>query len=142
MGALSARGRRVRLAATGLVGALLLLGSFKGLDHDFPFAPFRMYATSGRATGAVRGAELAGEWRGRPVELHSEWLGIRRAELEGQYPRFRRDPRLLAGLARAFGERGVRLDRLRLVEFRKPVVNGRRTGPTTVAVIAEWRARP
>lgn len=139
---LTATGRRVRLVTTVVVFGLLVAGTFVGTDHDFPFGPFRMYATSGRSTGAVRTAALKGWWQGRPVAVRSESIGLRRAELEGQYPRFRRDPRMLAAVARAFRSRRVRLDRLQLVEVVRRVVNGRRVGRSSHVVLAEWRSGP
>jgi hypothetical protein len=133
-------GRRLRVAVTVIVFGLLVIGSFVGTDHDFPFGPFRMYSTSGRSTGAVRTAALKGWWHDREIEIHSEKIGIRRAELEGQYPRFRRDPRMLAALARSFRAEGVRLDRLQLIVVIRRVVNGRRVGRSTHEVLAEWKA--
>ena len=133
-------GRRVRLAVTIVVFGVLIAGAFVGTDHDFPFGPFRMYATSGRATGAVRTAALKGWWEGRPVEVHSESIGIRRAELEGQYPRFRSDPRLLAAMAHEFRSRGVRIDRLQLIAVIRRVVNGHRVGKSGHVVLAQWKA--
>jgi hypothetical protein len=138
---MTSTGRRARLAATVLVFGLIIAGAFVGSDHHFPFGPFRMYSTSGRSTGAVRTAALRGEWRGRPVEVHSESIGIRRAELEGQYDRFRKDPRVLAAVARAFRDDGVRLDRLQLIVVIRRVVDGRRVGKSTHRVLTEWRAK-
>jgi hypothetical protein len=139
---MTAAGRQARLAVTVVVFGVLVAGAFLGTDHDFPFGPFRMYATSGRTTGAVRTAALEGWWHGRPVEVQSESIGIRRAELEGQYPRFRRDPRLLAAVAREFRSRGVHLDRLQLVAVIRRVVNGKRVGPSSHVVLAQWSAGP
>ncbi len=132
-------GRRVRMVAVVVVFGLLLAGSLWGSDHDFPFGPFRMYATSGRPNGAVRTAALVGVVKGRTFAIQPETIGMRRAELEGQYPRFERDPRLLGALARAYGRRGVRLDELRLVERVRRLHNRRRVGGTTGHVLAVWR---
>ena len=135
-------GRGARLVATVVVFGLVIAGAFVGTDHDFPFGPFRMYSTSGRSTGAVRTAALKGWWRGDEVRVQSEKVGIRRSELEGQYRRFVDDPRMLAALARAFGDEGVRLDRLQLIVVIRRVVNGHRVGRSTHDVLAEWRASP
>lgn len=114
---MTATGRRLRLAAALLVLAAVLWGSVRGSDHDFPVGPFRMYATSGRPNGAVRTAGLEGVVDGVVLRVSAKELGLRRAELEGQYPRFERDPRLLAALARHYErEVGVALDELRLVQ--------------------------
>jgi hypothetical protein len=139
---MTATGRQVRLVTTVVVFGLLVAGAFMGTDHDFPFGPFRMYATSGRPTGAVRTAGLKAWWHGQPIEVHSESIGIRRAELEGQYPRFRGDPRVLAAVAHAFRSRGVRIDRLQLIEVVRRVVNGHRVGKSSHVVLAQWRSGP
>lgn len=136
---MTALGRRARLAATAVVLALLVAGSLWGSDHDFPFGPFRMYATTGRTTGAVRTAALVGIRDGRRVALQPEQVGLRRAELEGQYPRFRSDPRMLAAVARAYERRGVRLDELRLVQRVRRIVNRRRVPGSTGKVLAVWK---
>lgn len=135
-------GRRVRGVAVAVVLGLLVAGSVWGSDHDFPFGPFRMYATSGRTNGAVRTAALVGVVEGRPFTIQPESLGLRRAELEGQYARFRTEPRLLASLARAYERRGVQLDELRLVQRVRRIVDRRRSGPSTSEVIVAWRRRP
>ena len=137
---MTAVGRRVRLVITVVVFSLVIAGAFVGTDHDFPFGPFRMYSTSGRSTGAVRTAALKGWWHGRPVEVHSESIGVRRAELEGQYPRFRSDPRLLAAMAHEFRSRGVRIDRLQLIAVIRRVVNGHRVGKSSHVVLAQWKS--
>ena len=135
-------GRRVRLGAVTVGLVLLLLGSWRGSDHDFPFGPFRMYATSGRPNGAVRTAALEGVADGETFRIQPEALGLRRAELEGQYDRFRRDPRLLASLADAYEVRGVRLDELRLIERVRRLKDRRRVGKTETVVLATWERRP
>jgi hypothetical protein len=132
-------GRRVRMGAVVVVLALLLVGSWRGSDHDFPFGPFRMYATSGRPTGAVRTAALVGVVKGRTFAIQPEAIGVRRAELEGQYPRFKQDPQALGALARAYETRGVRLDELRLVERVRRIVNRHRVGGSTGEIVAVWK---
>lgn len=140
---MTAAGRRVRLALTAVVLALLLAGTLVGTDHDFPLGPFRMYSTTGRTNGAVRTADLVGIRAGREIDVRPEDVGLRRAELEGQYPRFRSDPRLLAALAGAFEDEGVRLDELRLVQRIRRIRGGRRAGtPTETEVLATWRREP
>jgi hypothetical protein len=134
-------GRRVRLAASALVLLLVVGGSLWGSDHDFPFGPFRMYATAGRPTGAVRTASLVGIRHGKRFTLQPETVGLRRAELEGQYPRFQSDPRVLAGVAEAYERKGVRLDELRLVERVRRIVNRKRVPGSTGHVLAVWRRR-
>jgi hypothetical protein len=132
-------GRRVRMMAVVVVLGLVLAGSLWGSDHDFPFGPFRMYATSGRPNGAVRTAALVGVVGDRTFAIQPEAIGVRRAELEGQYPRFKSDPRLLGTLARAYARTGVRLDELRLVERVRRLRNRKRVGGSTGEVVAVWR---
>jgi hypothetical protein len=133
-------GRRVRMAAVAVVLGLLVLGSIKGSDHDFPFGPFRMYATSGRTNGAVRTASLVGVVGERRFAIQPEAVGVRRAELEGQYPRFKEDPRLLRTLARAYAAGdGVQLDELRLVERVRRLKNRKRVGGSTAEIVAVWK---
>lgn len=136
---MTATGRRVRMAAVAVVLGLLVLGSLKGSDHDFPLGPFRMYATSGRTNGAVRTASLVGVIGDRRFTIQPEAVGVRRAELEGQYPRFEEDPRLLGDLARAYAEGdGVALDELRLVQRVRRLKNRKRVGRSTSEVVAVW----
>lgn len=133
-------GRRVRLAATAAIVLLLVGGSLVGSDDWFPLGPFRMYATSGRTTGAVRTAVLvAVDESGDEVPLVAEELGLRRAELEGQLRRFRDDPDLLAALAAHVEDaRGVRLVAIRLEEEVRPVVDRRPTGEVDRRVVVSW----
>jgi hypothetical protein len=132
-------GRRVRMVAVVIVLGLVLVGSWRGSDHDFPFGPFRMYATSGRSSGAVRTAALVGLAQGRTFLLDPETIGVRRAELEGQYPRFRAQPRLLGALATLYARNGLRLDELRLVEHANLIVDRRRVERPTEKVLAVWK---
>lgn len=125
-----------------VVGTLLVVGSWKGSDHDFPFGPFRMYATSGRSTGAVRAAVLvAVHADGTEVVVDPASVGLRRAELEGHYRSFRRNPQLLADLAAHYERReDVRLRALVLEQSIRRVVDREvQGGPARRTVVAEWR---
>jgi hypothetical protein len=140
---MTATGRRLRLAAVAIVLVLVAWGSVRGADHDFPFGPFRMYATSGRPNGAVRTAALEAVVDGQVRPFPSASLGLRRSELEGQFDRFRADPRLLEALAGFYEEReGVELDELRLVERIRRLRNRERVGPTETEVLATWVREP
>jgi hypothetical protein len=124
---------RLRLTVAAVALALLVAGTVWGSDDDFPVGPFRMYATAARPTGNVRTAELWGvRADGTRVLLEAHDVGLRRAELEGQLPRFREDPALLAALAKPdYVE--IRLEeRVRRVVDRKLVGDERRD------LIAEW----
>lgn len=134
---MTATGRRVRLAAVAIVAALTVAGTAWGSDDDFPFGPFRMYATSGKATGTIRTADLVGvRADGTEEVLHAGDVGLRRAELEGQLPRFRDDPSLLALLA------GPDHVAVRLVERVRRVVDRRVQPGVETRVTAEWRRPP
>lgn len=133
-------GRGVRLGATAVVLLLLVVGSLAGGDDWFPVGPFRMYATSGRPTGAVRTAVLVGVTAGGDeIAIDAEEVGLRRAELEGQFPHFRRQPSLLGALASALEDRrGVQLVEVRLEEEVRPVADRRPTGEVRREVVATW----
>lgn len=124
----------MRGAVAAALVCLTLAGTFWGADDDFPFGPFRMYATSGRVSGTVRTAELVGvRADGSAEELRAGDVGLRRAELEGQLPRFREDPSLLGALARP--EHVA----VRLLEHVRRVVDRRVQPETETRVVVEWR---
>ena len=136
---MTAAGRNLRLAATAAVLALVLAGSLWGSDDDFPFGPFRMFAHSGKANGVVSVPQLVGVADGRTFRITPEAVNIRRAEIEGQFNRFR-EPALLEALARTYIDEGNELDELRLVLRRRRIEDGRRVGPSTGRVVARWTA--
>lgn len=125
---------RWRLAIAALALALTLVGTLVGTDDDFPFGPFRMYATSARTTGSVRVAQLYGvRADGTEEPLEAGDVGLRRAELEGQLPRFRAHPELLAALASADHVE------VKLVERIRRVVNREVQPGEETRVVATWR---
>ena len=139
-GDMTPSGRRARHVAALVVGVLLLAGSLVGTDHHFPLGPFRMFAYSSRPTGAIRTAALVGVVDGQRFAIRPEEVGLRRAELEGQYDRFREDLRLLEALANVYEEeRGIRLDALRLVQRVRRLVDRERVGESTAELFAVWR---
>ena len=104
--ALTGWGRGWRTAIAAAVGALLLLGTFRGDDDDFPFGPFRMFSTRNNPDGIVRAARVeAVDTSGRRLVVPDAATGLRRAEIEGQIPRFIQNPSLLGEVARAHGRR-------------------------------------
>lgn len=141
---LSGRGRSVRLAATGLVGLLLLAGTAFGQDDDFPFGPFRMYSTRDDPDGTVVSTRVeAVDAAGALRIVDERSVGLKRAEVEGQVGRFRADPSLLGALARA----QARLQpgssafvEIRVVERRYQLRDSRPTGAQVDRVVARWRA--
>jgi hypothetical protein len=104
--ALGPRGRRFRVGFTMLVAALLLAGTLVGTDDDFPFGPFRMFATTDKLDGTIADTRVEGvDSRGAQIELTEHNTGIRRAEIEGQLDRFAADPALLRTVAHAYTDR-------------------------------------
>jgi len=133
----------VRVAGLLLGAALLLLGTFRGSDDDFPFGPFLMYAGAGPTDGTVAGARLwATTTAGEQVQVPEDVSGLRRAELEGQLARFVADPGLLQQVSAAHersrpGEPGyVRVD----VVERRYEVRDRRVVSHADVVLATWAA--
>jgi hypothetical protein len=123
--------------------ALLVLTSAVGSDDDFPFAPFRMYARATRSTGVVATPFLIGvDASGDRQEIRSAAFGLRPAELEGQYQRFRNDPELLGVLAGAYEARhpDVDLVELRLMRRRRHLVDSQVVSESS-RVVATWRER-
>jgi hypothetical protein len=134
--------RAVAVRVTALVVAVLavLAGSLWGEDDAFPIGPFRMYASSGRVNGNVRTATLTGvRANGRESHLQASSFGLRRAEFEGQFARFRRHPELLGDLADYYeGRRGVHFVELRLEEKVRRVVDGTLQPGFRREVVAVW----
>ena len=95
--------RRVRGFITIAAIAGLLAGTFVGQDDHFPFGPFRMYSTANKLDGRVNTAVLEGVTAtGERFEIAFKWLGLRRAEIEGQIPIFEEDPTHLRHVAEAY----------------------------------------
>ncbi|MDQ4065025.1 MAG: hypothetical protein M3161_03150 [Actinomycetota bacterium] len=133
----------LRLITPLVVAVLLLLGTWRGDDDNFPFGPFRMYSTAQRLDGEVRSLQLwalddDGQWR----NVLTEDFGLRRADLEGQIGRQAVPPRvvlrhLAATYRRLHGEfpfRALQL-RLRIYELR-----GGQPASERLEVIGVWRA--
>ena len=139
---LGRRGRVARLVATALGLALLLAGTLVGTDDDFPFGPFRMFATTNSWSEpiSIARAEIT-DTDGRTIELTPANSGVRRAEVEGQLARFRSDPALLAGLADAYRAHNPDAPTPRTVAVVLRHHQISRSGPTghyTDEVVAAW----
>jgi hypothetical protein len=121
---LSPRGRRVRILLTLIVAAVLLFGTLWGQDDMFPFGPFRMYASADKLNAPVADTrfELV-DTTGTTVELTQYNTGIRRAEIEGQLSRFKKDPALLRVIDQAYVAR-----------------NPHAPAAVTVRIIVRWEA--
>jgi hypothetical protein len=141
---LSSAGRRLRMLATTVVLVMLLAGTFWGQDDHFPFGPFRMYSIRNKLDGQIRGAVIEvvdAQGRASAVEIRSDQVGLRRAEIEGQLDRFERDPSLLRHLAYSYEELhpGEHVEVLRLYQEITRLANGRAVGPVTRTLVVEWR---
>ncbi|MEH0823776.1 MULTISPECIES: hypothetical protein [Micromonospora] len=142
METLTARGRAVRLGATALGLALLIFGTVRGTDDDFPFGPFRMYSTSDPPNAPAPDTRVEGVDRtGAVVPLGQEATGIRRAEIEGQQDRYAADPSLLRTVADAYAERhpgAPELVEVRIVVRWFGIQGGRPTGEWTDETAVRW----
>jgi hypothetical protein len=140
----SPRARRVLSGVTVLVTAFLLWGTFWGTDDHFPFGPFRMYANASATNGVVRSARVeAVDETGHRFKLSDASTGLRRAEIEGQMPRFREDGDRLEAVADAFHARHPDAPELVLVEIlqrRYHLVDGEPSGEVTEVQVAAWAA--
>ncbi|WP_422738180.1 hypothetical protein ACN263_02300 [Micromonospora sp. WMMD729] len=143
METLTTRGRMTRLGVTALGLVLLLLGTFWGSDDDFPFGPFRMYATSNPPNAPAPDTRVEGvNSTGAVVDLDQNATGIRRAEIEGQQSRYAADPALLAEVADAYAERhpdAADLVEVRIVIRWHGIRAGRPTGQHTDETVVSWQ---
>jgi hypothetical protein len=142
METLTTRGRWTRLAATLVAAALLLAGSIWGQDDDFPFGPFRMYASVADLDAPAADTRVeALDASGATVRLTETNTGIRRAEIEGQMGRFREHPRLLKVVADAYVRKNPRapaVGEVRIVIRWHQVRDGLPTGAWRDEVVTTW----
>lgn len=121
---------------------LTLAGTAWGLDDDFPFAPFRMYARARDLDTAVNDTwPWAVDATGEEFRLGQARTGIRRAEVEGQLGRFQDDPSRMEVLVEAYEARHPGAPRIIRVEIRTRRIEmsgGVPTGEESVNVRAEW----
>ena len=142
MNALSARGRWIRVAATVICGVLLLGGTLYGVDDDFPFGPFRMYATAPDPNGDAKDTYVEGtDVDGHTVQITEGNSGIRRAEIEGQEGAYVATPSRLADIAAAYAQHtpgAAPLREVRIVVRWHGIEHARPTGTYHDQVIATW----
>lgn len=130
---------------TLVIALLVLAGTFVGQDDDFPFGPFRMYATRDDPDGEVRAARVeAVDGSGQVRVVDERSTGLRRAEVEGQVQRFIAEPDTLGLLAQAHAR--LRPDEsplveVRVVELSYVLQDSRPTGEQSERVVARWTAR-
>ncbi|MFI7601067.1 hypothetical protein [Actinoplanes sp. NPDC049681] len=146
MDTLSSRGRAVRVAVTALGAVLLLLGTLRGQDDDFPFGPFRMYSTAPDPDADAPDTRVEGvDATGRTIVLTEANSGLRRAEIEGQQQAYVDDPARLRQVAVAYAEKSpgaAPLTTVRIVIRWEGIEDARPTGESHDEVIATWTAAP
>lgn len=132
------------MAVTALGALLLLLGTFWGQDDDFPFGPFRMYATAPDPNADAPDTRVEGvDTTGRTIVLTEANSGLRRAEIEGQQGAYVDDPGRLSQVAAAYAERSpgaAPLRTVRIVIRWEGIEHSRPTGTSRDETIATWTA--
>lgn len=140
--ALTTRGRTARLIATALVFGVLLAGTIWGDEDQFPFGPFRMYATNEGPNAPVDDPRAEGVTAdGTVIYLNEGNAGVRRAEIEGQLDRYVEQPSRLRALAEAYDRARPGADRLvevRIIMRWHGVRDSRPTGTYTDHLVVRW----
>ena len=135
-------GRRVRLGAAIVVFGLLVLGTWRGDDDNFPFGPFRMYASRQSLDAPTAWLVLqADTGDGRTVLVDPSDSGLRRAELEGQLGQILAQPARLAVVATSYARHHPGeppLVAVELVRRSQPMRHGEPLGGTSDEVVARW----
>ena len=135
------RARIARLTAVGVVLAALTTGTLVGQDRDFPFGPFRMYATRDDPNGTVvQAVVLARLADGRTVDVTDAAGAPRRAELEGRLSTFEADPARFDPLGPTYARAAADVDAVTLVRREFRLADGRRTATVDVP-LATWTPR-
>ncbi|HEV7896587.1 MAG TPA: hypothetical protein VGP31_01910 [Planosporangium sp.] len=133
----------MRIMATLTGGALLLIGTTVGTDDDFPFGPFRVYASADRLDAPVADTRVeAVDTAGYRRILTPADTGIRRAEIEGQLDRFAAQPSRLSTVATAYERRNpaaAPLAEISIVVRWHEVRDGRPTGRSHDETTVVWR---
>jgi hypothetical protein len=138
-------GRRWRLVVVLAVAVLLGYGTVAKEDDFFPFGPFVMFAFTTPPSGDVSSATIEAvlpDGRRVPVPLTPGQVGLRRAEVEGQYGHVMHDPRLLGALAVAHHRLHPDAPGYRQVDLVEQTVHlkdGKPVGQSS-KVLASWRA--
>jgi hypothetical protein len=136
-------GKARRAAATIVVSAALLAGTFWGNDRHFPFGPFRMYSVANRPDGRIRSAVVEVRTTHASAWLQARTpgdLGMKRAEIEGQVDRFVAEPGLLRHLATAYERlnEGTTVVAVRLRQETTQLRDGRPSGTVSIETLASW----
>ena len=97
-----------RAAATLVLVLLAAHGSIRGDDGHWPFAPMSQFAFGVNLDGQIRSTYIEADTTAGTtvrVPLSVSGVGLGRAEVEGQLPRFVKDPSLLQAIAVAAARR-------------------------------------
>ena len=141
---LSTTGIVVRLVASAGVLVTLLVGTLYGNDDHFPFGPFRMYSTTKDPNGTVISTRMESvDVNGHRDMLRGGEVGLRRAEIEGQLRRLRKDPTLLRLVADAYIKRNPNatpLARIEIIVRHYELKNGKPSGDKVDNVVTAWDA--
>ena len=131
-----------RLAASVVVLVLLLGGTFFGSDSDFPFGPFRMYASRNAPDGVVSSLRLeAVDANKQLIAITAGSVGLRRAELEGSLPRMKSDPVLMKTIVIRYEKNNPdkpKLIELHVVVRKTQLKDGLETKSHKDEVVAKW----
>ncbi|WP_432572986.1 hypothetical protein [Kineococcus sp. SYSU DK005] len=132
-----------RSAAAVVFLLLLSAGTLRGTDDGWPFAPMSQYAFAVDLDGEVRSPYVQGTGTDgvvRRVPLTAGGVGVERSEVEGQLPRFVRDPSLLEALAAAHAARHPERVRFASLELRQRVSDlaGGRVVRVRDDLLASW----
>jgi hypothetical protein len=126
-----------------VVGVALLAGSVWGDDDNFPFGPFRMYSTTNTLDDVINTVRLEGvDAEGTALTIRTQELGLRPAEVNGQVPRFRRDPTQLRYLAESYARANPDAPPLVQLTLKHGLYQLEDGKPVSYSeeVIATWRA--
>lgn len=140
---LSRTGVLTRLVLATIALLLLLYGTFFGSDADFPFGPFRMYATRNAPDGTVNSLRLeAVNAQNELIGVSAGSVGLRRAELEGSLPRMKNDPALMAEIVERYADNNPGkppLIELHVVVRVMELKAGKETGTYADHIEAVWK---
>ena len=141
---LSRTGRTIRVAVALIITGLMVVGNQWGEDDHFPFGPFKMYSSTDPLDKPVPDTRVhAINTEGERFRLTMANTGFRRAEVEGQIPRFRANPELLKSLADAYHRRRPtrpKLVRIEIVIRWWHLDGARATGEYTEETEVTWTA--
>lgn len=136
-----------RAVVSVVVLAAVLQGTWHGRDEFWPFAPMSQFAFPVSNNGAVIRSTFvdADTVDGALVQvpLSARGVGLPRAEIEGQLPRFVREPSMLQAIAVAHARLHPHKARYAEVRLRETVTSLRGGVPTGVSTdtLATWTVR-